>query len=60
MSKVVLQMSEEFHPENVVGQPYHHGMLPYGGAFSLKTGKVVFATSHEEHQRIMAELRALE
>jgi len=53
-------MPEEFRPENVIGKPYHHGMLPYGGAFSLKTGKVVFATTQEEHQRIMSELRALE
>jgi hypothetical protein len=60
MSSTVLKMPEEFHPENVIGKPYHHGMLPYGGAFSLKTGKVVFATSQEEHQRIMSELRALE
>jgi len=60
MGNTVLKMLEEFHPENVIGKPYHHGMLPYGGAFSLKTGKVVFATSQEEHQRIMSELRALE
>ena len=45
MSGTVLKMPEEFHPENVIGKPYHHGMLPYGGAFSLKTGKVVFATT---------------
>ena len=60
MSGTVLKMPEEFHPENVIGKPYHHGMLPYGGAFSLKTGKVVFATNRAEHERIMAELRALE
>lgn len=51
---------EEFHPEDVIGKPYHHGMLPYGGGVSLKTGRIVFATSKKDHQRIMADLRALE
>ncbi len=60
MSNTVLKMPEEFCPENVTGKPYHSVTLPYGGAFSLKTGKVVFATSRAEHERIMAELRALE
>ena len=60
MSNMVLPISGEFHPEAVIGKPYHHGMLPYGGGFSLKTGKVLFATTREEHQRIIAELRTLE
>lgn len=55
-----IKMPEEFCPENVIGKPYRNGMLPYGGGVSLKTGKVVFATSRAEHERIMAELRALE
>ncbi len=51
---------EEFRPEEVIGKPYEHGMLPYGGGVSLKTGLVDFATSREEHERIMSVLRALE
>jgi hypothetical protein len=60
LNYLVPPISEEFLPEDVIGKPYHHGMLPYSGGFSLKTGKVVFATTREEHQRIMAELRTLE
>jgi len=55
-----MSVSEEFNPAEVIGKPYREVTLPYGGGFSLKTGKVVFATSREEHERIMAELRALE
>lgn len=51
---------ESFRPEDVVGKHYEHGMLPYGGGVSMKTGRVVFATSHEEHKRIMEYLRSLE
>ena len=51
---------EGFRPEEVVGKPYEHGMLPYGGGISLKTGRVAFATSHEEHEEIMARLRSFE
>ncbi len=51
---------EEFRPEDAIGKPYHEVMLPYGGGFSLKTGNVVFATSREEHERIMANPRAFE
>jgi len=57
---VILVNPEEFRPEEVIGKPYEHGMLPYGGGVSLKTGRVAFATSREEHDRIMSELRALE
>lgn len=53
-------MMESFRPEDVVGKHYEHGMLPYGGGVSMKTGRVVFATSHEEHKRIMEYLRSLE
>lgn len=53
-------MAEGFSPEEVVGKPYEHGMLPYGGGVSLKTGRVAFATSYKEHERIMAHLRSLE
>ena len=51
---------KEFRPEEVVGKPYEHGMLPYGGGVSMKTGRVAFATSHEEHEEIMAKLRSFE
>lgn len=51
---------EAFRPEDVVGKPYEHGMLPYGGGVSMKTGRIIFATSHEEHEKIMAQLRSLE
>lgn len=57
---MILVDPEEFRPEEVIGKPYEHGMLPYGGGVSLKTGLVAFATSREEHERIMSELRALE
>jgi len=53
-------VSEEFNPAEVIGKPYREVMLPYGGGFSLKSGKVVFATSRKEHERIMAVLRSLE
>ena len=55
-----MSVSKEFHPEEVIGKSYREVTLPYGGGFSLKTGKVVFATSRAEHERIMADLRALE
>jgi hypothetical protein len=58
--KMVQNMMESFRPEDVVGKHYEHGMLPYGGGVSMKTGRVVFATSHEEHKRIMEYLRSLE
>jgi len=51
---------EAFRPEDVVGKTYEHGMLPYGGGVSMKTGRIIFATSHEEHEKIMAQLRSLE
>jgi hypothetical protein len=57
---MTISASQEFNPAEVIGKPYREVILPYGGGFSLKTGKVVFATSREEHERIMAELRALE
>jgi hypothetical protein len=57
--RYVMEMPEEFCPERVIGKPCRDGMLPYGGGFSLKTGRIVFATSRKEHERIMAELRAL-
>ncbi|MCK9593401.1 MAG: hypothetical protein M0Q91_15455 [Methanoregula sp.] len=60
MCYTALPTSEEFRPEDAIGKPYHEVMLPYGGGFSHKTGNVVFATSREEHERIMANLRALE
>jgi hypothetical protein len=53
-------MPEEFRPEDVVGKPYKHGMLPYGGGISMRTGKVAFAVTKEEQEKVMAELRALE
>jgi hypothetical protein len=54
-----MKMPEEFCPERVIGKPCRDGTLPYGGGFSLKTGRIVFATRRKEHERIMAELRAL-
>jgi len=57
---MVISMPEKFHPEDVIGKPYHHGMLPYGGAVSLKTGKITLAVSKADQERVMAELRALE
>jgi len=57
---MTMSASQEFNPAEVIGKPYREVILPYGGGFSLKTGKVVFAISREEHERIMAELRALE
>ena len=57
---MAMSVSEEFNPVEVIGKPYREVTLPYGGGFSLKTGKVIFATSREEHERIMTELRALE
>ena len=57
---MTISASQEFNPAEVIGKPYREVILPYGGGFSLKTGKVVFATSREEHERIMAELRTLE
>ncbi len=53
-------MPEMFRPEDVIGKSYHHGMLPYGGAVSLKTGKITLAVSKADQERVMAELRALE
>jgi hypothetical protein len=57
---MTMSASHVFDPVEVIGKPYREVILPYGGGFSMKTGKVVFATSREEHERIMAELRALE
>jgi hypothetical protein len=57
---MVISMPEMFRPEDVIGKSYHHGMLPYGGAVSLKTGKITLAVSKADQERVMAELRALE
>ncbi len=57
---MTMSASQEFNPAEVIGKPYHHGMLPYGGAVSLKTGKITLAVSKADQERIMAELRALE
>jgi len=57
---MTMSASQEFNPAEVIGKPYHHGMLPYGGAVSLKTGKITLAVSKADQELVMAELRALE
>lgn len=53
------KMPEEFQPLDVIGQPYKPNLLPYGGGGSMRTGKIVFATSRADHERIMSDLKAL-
>jgi hypothetical protein len=53
-------MPEEFKPSEVIGQPYQSSLLPYGGGISMRTGRIVFATSLADHERIMSNLKALE
>lgn len=53
-------MPEEFEPLEVIGQPYNPSLLPYGGGVSMRTGRIVFATSRADHERIMSDLKALE
>ena len=36
---MVPPISEDFHQEDVIGKPYHHGMIHYGGASASKPGK---------------------
>jgi len=50
---------KKFNPEDMIGKPYERGLLPYGGGVSMRTGRITFAVSEEEHRNDMKKLKAL-